>query len=54
VEHECLAAVAWDLGAAYVLLPPQSREALPNIVAGLLGLPAGQPDSLPPEGGADE
>ena len=31
------AGLAWDLGAAYVLLPPQARERLPEIVAGLMG-----------------
>src|ERR1700730_15371586 len=28
-EHVALAGTGWDLGAAYVLLPPQSRESLP-------------------------
>ena len=32
-----LAGLAWDLGAACVLLPPQPREGLPDVVAGLLG-----------------
>ncbi len=32
-----LAGLAWDLGAAYVLLPPQPRERLAEIVAGLMG-----------------
>jgi DNA-binding NtrC family response regulator len=32
-----LADLAWDLGAAYVLLPPQPRERLAEIVAGLMG-----------------
>lgn len=32
-----LAGLAWDLGAACVLLPPQPRERLPEIVAGLMG-----------------
>jgi hypothetical protein len=36
-EHVGLAGVGWDLGAAYVLLPPMSREILPDIVAGLMG-----------------
>ncbi len=31
------AGLAWDLGAAYVLFPPQPRERLPEIVAGLMG-----------------
>lgn len=29
--------LAWDLGAAYVLVSPQPRERLPEIVAGLMG-----------------
>ena len=32
-----LAGLAWDLGAAYVLTPPQPRERLPEIVDGLMG-----------------
>ena len=32
-----LAGLAWDLGAAYVLLPPQPRERLAEITAGLMG-----------------
>jgi DNA-binding NtrC family response regulator len=36
-EHVALAGAGWDLGAAYVLLPPMSRESLPDIVAGLMG-----------------
>jgi DNA-binding NtrC family response regulator len=32
-----LAGLAWDLGAAYVFLPPQPRERLSEIVAGLMG-----------------
>jgi hypothetical protein len=35
-----LAGLAWDLGAACVLLPPQPRERLPEIVASLMGVPA--------------
>jgi hypothetical protein len=53
-EHRPLAAVAWDLGAAYVLLPPQGRDVLPAVVAGLLALPAAQPDLLPPEAAPHE
>jgi len=37
IDHPQLATLAWDLGAAYVLLPPQPREQLPEIVAGLMG-----------------
>jgi DNA-binding NarL/FixJ family response regulator len=36
-EHQTLAGVVWDLGARYVLLPPQSRELLPAVVIGLMG-----------------
>lgn len=36
VDHPDLAALAWDLGAAFVLLPPFPREYLPLIVAGLM------------------
>ena len=32
-----LAGLAWDLGARWVLLPPQSRERLTEIVTGLMG-----------------
>jgi hypothetical protein len=39
-EQAPLAGLAWDLGAAYVLMPPQPRERLPDIVAGLMGSPA--------------
>jgi hypothetical protein len=38
--NEMLAGLAWDLGASYVLAPPQSRERLPALVAELMGLPA--------------
>ena len=34
--HAHLSGLAWDLGAAYVLILPQPREMLPEIVAGLL------------------
>jgi hypothetical protein len=36
VEHARLAGLAWDLGAAYVLGPPHSREGLPDLVTGLM------------------
>ena len=36
-DHVGLAGTAWDLGAAYVLLPPLSRTMLPEIVVGLMG-----------------
>jgi hypothetical protein len=36
-EHAPLAGTAWDLGARYVMLPPQSRELLPDVVIGLMG-----------------
>jgi hypothetical protein len=36
-EHVALAGTGWDLGAAFILLPPMSRESLPEIVVGLMG-----------------
>jgi hypothetical protein len=36
VAHAGLAGLAWDLGAAYVLVPPHAREGLPDVVAGLM------------------
>jgi DNA-binding NtrC family response regulator len=36
VAHLSLAGLAWDLGAGYVLFPPQPREQLTDIVAGLM------------------
>jgi DNA-binding NarL/FixJ family response regulator len=36
-EHAALTGLAWDLGAHYVLLLPQSRELLPDVVIGLMG-----------------
>jgi hypothetical protein len=45
-DHAELAALAWDLGAAYVLFPPQPRDGLPDVVAGLLGQTA-RPDRAP-------
>src|SRR5438309_947937 len=35
-EDRALTNVAWDLGASYVLGPPQSRQLLPEIVASLM------------------
>jgi hypothetical protein len=35
-DHARVAGLAWDLGAAYVHLPPQSRDGLLSIVAGLM------------------
>jgi DNA-binding NtrC family response regulator len=37
IDHPELAALAWDLGAAFVLLPPFSRDQLPEVVEGLMG-----------------
>jgi DNA-binding NarL/FixJ family response regulator len=34
--NPALAGLAWDLGAAFVLLPPQSRELLPDLIAGFM------------------
>ena len=36
-EHVALAGTGWDLGAAYVLLPPMARTSLPEVVVGLMG-----------------
>jgi DNA-binding response OmpR family regulator len=36
-DHAALAGLGWDLGAAYVLMPPLPRELLPDLVAGLMG-----------------
>jgi DNA-binding NarL/FixJ family response regulator len=35
-DHAALAALAWDLGARFVLMPPLPRERLPEIVQGLM------------------
>jgi DNA-binding response OmpR family regulator len=41
-EEEVLTELAWDLGARYVLAPPQPRELLLDVVANLMGdLPSG-------------
>jgi hypothetical protein len=36
VDNPALAGLAWDLGAAYVLLPPQPIETIGEIVSGFL------------------
>ena len=36
-DNPALAALAWDLGARYVLVPPQPREQLPQLVEALMG-----------------
>ncbi len=36
-DQAWLAGLAWDLGVRWVLLPPQTRERLTEIVAGLMG-----------------
>jgi hypothetical protein len=36
VDHPALAGLAWDLGADYVLFPPQPRDLLGEIVAALM------------------
>jgi hypothetical protein len=38
-DQAALAGLAWDLGAGYVHFPPQPRELLVEVVAGLLGQP---------------
>lgn len=44
VDHGLVAGLAWDLGAAHVVLPPQPAEALPRLVIGLMGSgPSGTP-----------
>jgi DNA-binding NtrC family response regulator len=50
-EDVTLACLAWDLGASYVLFPPQSRDCLPDIVRGLMGQATGKPglEELPLE-----
>ena len=35
-EDAGLASLAWDFGASYVLVPPHTRQMLPDIVAGLM------------------
>jgi DNA-binding NtrC family response regulator len=35
-EHASLAALAWDLGVSWVLLPPHTRERLAEIVTSLM------------------
>jgi hypothetical protein len=35
-EHMSLAGLAWDLGAAYVLFPPQPRDTLSEVVTALM------------------
>jgi hypothetical protein len=36
-DNAALAGLGWDLGARYVLFPPQPREHLPDLVAALMG-----------------
>jgi hypothetical protein len=38
-DQAALAGLAWDLGAGYVHFPPQPRELLVEVVAGLMGQP---------------
>lgn len=52
VANEPIAHLAWDLGAAYVLLPPQSRELLRDIVARLMETAA--PRAVPGSPTADQ
>ena len=44
-----LAGLAWDLGAACVLLPPMPRDSLPDVVAGLMGVRPGREGDPPPK-----
>jgi hypothetical protein len=36
-DNPAVAALGWDLGARYVLVPPQPREQLPELVEALMG-----------------
>jgi hypothetical protein len=45
-EYTRLAALAWDLGAAFVLAPPLPCERLPEIVAALMPCPEDRPDGV--------
>jgi hypothetical protein len=38
-DHPGLAGLAWDLGAAYVLMPDAPRDSLPEVVLGLMSAP---------------
>jgi DNA-binding NarL/FixJ family response regulator len=42
VDHPALAGLAWDLGADFVLFPPQAREQLPEIVDRLMNATGGR------------
>jgi hypothetical protein len=35
-DNPAVVGLAWDLGAKFVLHPPQIRELLPDVVAGFL------------------
>jgi hypothetical protein len=37
LDNPALGALAWDLGARFVLFPPHPRDQLPDVVAGLMG-----------------
>lgn len=52
MHNAALAGLAWHLGAHYVLMPPQPREQLANVLAGLMKHSAMRPPS--PLSGADE
>lgn len=36
IANDPLAELVWDLGASFVLFPPQSRDLLPGVVLGLM------------------
>jgi hypothetical protein len=46
-----LTGLAWDLGAHFVFSPPQPREHLPEIVAGLMETAVGRPGTMLAEKG---
>lgn len=50
MHNAALAGLAWHLGAHYVLMPPQPREQLVNVLAGLMKHAADRPpiDNLAP------
>jgi hypothetical protein len=56
MDNPWLTGLAWDLGARYVLSPPQPRNQLPDIVAGLMaaiGPPSPGSGEFPPPEGAE-
>ena len=50
-DNAQLTGIAWDLGARFVFCPPQQREQLPEIIAGLMEAAIGRPRPVPSPGG---